>query len=172
MSNTFFQGGEKYSRGDLPPLATPWLRACYPSNFDYGSTTLVYLIKHIPAVAFANIKGVLCKCKWIFVDFYDARLTLGLWLRLRISDPFCSWIITKGVAWQGSRRGAATWLEFLFSMAVILAAKRKMETDFDSNPEDVTIGQWFSNFSLLGTLSLHPKPLRSPSFCQSFFDYW
>jgi len=57
-------------------------------------------------------------------------------------------------------------------MAFILATNRKKETHFDYNADDDTIQKWFSNFSLLRTLSLHPKPLRTPSFCQTFFDYW
>jgi len=54
---------------------------------------------------------------------------------------------------------------------IYFSHKQKKETHFDYNAEDDTIGQWFSNL-YCGILSLHPKPLRSPSFCQSFFDKW
>jgi len=44
-------------------------------------TALIYLAKQIPARAFANVRGLFCM--WIFVDFYDTRLAMGL--RLRVS---------------------------------------------------------------------------------------
>ena len=40
MSNTFFQGVEKFCRGVKPPLRHPWLRACLSRVFFLTCTHL------------------------------------------------------------------------------------------------------------------------------------
>jgi len=45
---------------------------------------------------------------------------------------------------EGASRVAARWLEFLFSVALILVTN--METHFDYNAEDDTVDQWFSTW--------------------------
>jgi len=47
----------------------------------------------------------------------------------------------KSCRMVGRQAGAETWLEFLFSMAFILATNRKTETHCDYNAEDDNIEQ-------------------------------
>jgi len=71
-----------------------------------GRTALIYSTKQIPVGAFANIKGLLCM--WNFVNFYDPRLTTGLWLR--VSDA--SAVESSQKLHHGSRPGL-NWCEAL-----------------------------------------------------------
>jgi len=39
---------------------------------------------------------------------------------------------------------------------------------WEKRTEHGNLAQWFSNFCPCQPISLHPKPLRTPSFCQHF----
>jgi len=54
-------------------------------------------------------------------------------------------------------------------MAFISATNRKKETHFDYTSEDDTIGQWFSNFSLLRTPFTVPKTAADTFVLSKFF---
>jgi len=52
---------------------------------------------------------------------------------------------------------------------IYFSHKQKKETHFDYNAEDDTIGQWFSNFSLLRNPFTAPKTAAEPFVLSKFF---
>ena len=101
-------------------------------------TALIYLTKHMPAVAFTNVWGLFCM--WNLVDFYNTRLTLNL--RLRVSDVSATESSQK--LWHDREATGVLqdgWYIY-FQWHSFWPQTEKKESHFDYNAEDDNAEQW------------------------------